>query len=59
MIKLTPGDMAYLRRRDVLYVTLTSAYELSPELVQKVDRATTELLESVNGKTSLWVKVDE
>ena len=58
MIKLTPGDMSYLRRHDVLYVTLTSAYKLDDALVKKVDEATTRLLESVNGKTSLWVKED-
>ena len=58
MIKLTPGDMSYLRRHDVLYVTLTSAYKLDEALVKKVDEATTELLGTVNGKTSLWVKED-
>ena len=58
MIKLTPGDKSYLRRHDVLYVTLTSAFPLEQELVDKVDKATTELLNTVNGKTSLWVKVD-
>ncbi len=58
LIKLTPGDMAYLKRHDVLYVTLTSTYPLSEELVQKVDRATTELLKTVGGKTSLWVLQD-
>lgn len=56
MIKLTPGDLAYLKRHDVLYVTLTSAYPLSKELVDRVDKATAELLATVNGKTSLWVK---
>lgn len=58
-ITLTPGDMAYLRRHDVLYVTLTSAYKLDDALVEKVDKATTELLNTVNGKTSLWVREDE
>ncbi len=58
-IKLTPGDMAYLKRHDVLYVTLTSAYKLDDSLVKKVDKATTELLNTVNGKTSLWVREDE
>ncbi len=58
-IELTPGDMAYLKRHDVLYVTLTSAYKLSDELVKKVDEATTKLLNTVNGKTSLWVREDE
>lgn len=58
MIKLTPGDMAYLKRHDVLYVTLTSTYPLSEELVRRVDEATTRLLAEVNGKTSLWVLQD-
>ena len=57
-ICLTPGDMAYLKHHDVLYVTLTSAFPLEKEIVEKVDKATTELLESVGGKTSLWVLED-
>lgn len=57
-IKLTPGDMAYLKHHDVLYVTLTSAFPLDKKLVDKVDVATTKLLAFVNGKTSLWVKED-
>ena len=57
-ICLTPGDMAYLKHHDVLYVTLTSAFPLEKELVEKVDAATTRLLESVGGKTSLWVLED-
>jgi len=58
MISLTSGDMAYLKYHDVLYVTLTSAFPLPKELVERVDRATTEMLNSVNGKTSLWVLED-
>ena len=57
-IKLTPGDKTYLKQHNVLYVTLTSAFPLPEELVQRVDEATTELLKTVNGKTSLWVLVD-
>ena len=57
-ITLTPGDMAYLRSHDVLYVTLMSAYPLSEEIVEKVDKATTALLDTVGGKTSLWVRED-
>ncbi|MBP0963539.1 MAG: F0F1 ATP synthase subunit alpha [Oscillospiraceae bacterium] len=57
-ICLTPGDMSYLRHHGVLYVTLTSAYPLAKELVEKVDKATTELVEKVGGKTSLWVLED-
>ncbi len=57
-IKLTPGDMAYLRHHDVLYVTLMSAFPLDERLVKKVDEATKALLSTVNGKTSLWVRED-
>ncbi len=58
MIKLTPGDMAYLNHHDVLYVTLTSAHKLDDLIIAKVDKATTELLNSVGGKTSFWVRED-
>ncbi len=57
-ICLTPGDMAYLKHHDVLYVTLTSTFPLEKELVEKVNEVTTKLLESVGGKTSLWVLED-
>ncbi len=57
-IHLTPGDMAYLRHHDVLYVTLTSAWPLGEDLVHRVDAATTALLDTVGGKTSLWVRED-
>ncbi len=58
MIKLTPGDMAYLKRHDVLYVTLMSAHPLPTDLVKRVDKVTTEMLKAVGGKTSLWVRED-
>ena len=58
-ISLTPGDMSYLRQHEVLYVTLTSAYPLSKDIVDDVDRITTEMLEKVGGKTSLWVLEDK
>ena len=58
MVKLTPGDMAYIKHHEVLYVTLTSAYPLDSELVKKIDEVTTKLLEEVNSKTSFWVKTD-
>ncbi len=59
MIKLTPGDMAYLKQHEVLYVTLTSAYPLSDDIIADVDKATTQMLEAVGGKTSLWVLEDK
>ncbi len=58
-ISLTPGDMAYLKHHDVLYVTLTSAYPLPKDIVEDVDRITTQMLEEVGGKTSLWVLEDK
>lgn len=57
-IKLTPGDMAYLKHHDVLYVTLMSAYPLDKAIVKKVDEFTTAMLDEVGGKTSLWVLED-
>ena len=57
-IKLTPGDMAYLKHHDVLYVTLVSAYPLDKAIVKKVDEVTTAMLDEVGGKTSLWVLED-
>ena len=58
MAELSPGDIVYLLKHDVLYVTLTSAYELDPALVEKVSNKVRALLDQVNGKPSLWVKVD-
>lgn len=58
MVELTPGDIAYLTEHDVLYVTLTSAFPLSPELVDMVRTHTDAMLAQVGGKTSLWVKED-
>ncbi|MBQ2767076.1 MAG: F0F1 ATP synthase subunit alpha [Clostridia bacterium] len=57
-MEVTPGDMAYLRRSDVLYITLTSAYPLAQEIVDEIGRRATEMLEQIGGKPSYWVKVD-
>lgn len=59
LIKLTPGDRAYLMHHDVLYVTLTSAFPLEDATVKKIEAAATALLDSVNGKASFWVRVDD
>ncbi|MBQ3901124.1 MAG: F0F1 ATP synthase subunit delta, partial [Clostridia bacterium] len=55
---LTPGDMCYLMHHDVLYVTLSSAYPLPDDLVEKCRRRADELLDEVGGKASFWVRVD-
>lgn len=57
-VRLTPGDIAYLKTHDVLYVTLRSAFALPEELVREVQEATDRLLAQVNGKTSFWVRED-
>jgi len=57
-IKITPGDMAYLKHKDILYVTITSAYPLSPELMDRIEKAATELVDTVGGKISLWFLED-
>ena len=57
-MEITPGDMAYLRRKDVLYVTLTSAFPLEQSIVDRIGERATALLEAVGGKASYWVKTD-
>ncbi len=57
-IRITPGDMCYLMHHDVLYVTLTSAFPLADELVERIGQRATALLREVGGKPSYWVKVD-
>ena len=57
-ISITPGDMCYLMHHDVLYVTLTSAFQLDDELVERIGHRATALLREVGGKPSFWVKVD-
>ena len=57
-IRISPGDMCYLMRHDVLYVTLTSAYTLSDDIVYMIGRRTEELLAQVGGRPSYWVRVD-
>ena len=58
-IHLTPGDVSYLLRKGVLYVTLTSASALPEDLVSKVRAKVTELVESANGKVSFWVREND
>lgn len=57
-IEITPGDMAYLKTHDILYVTLTSAFPLPDSIVKEIGEATEKLVSSVGGRQSLWVKVD-
>ena len=58
-IRVTPGDMAYLKKHGVLYVTLTSAHELAAETVERIGNRVTEMLGRIGGHPSYWVKVDE
>ncbi|MBR5446422.1 MAG: F0F1 ATP synthase subunit delta, partial [Clostridia bacterium] len=57
-MELTPGDMAYLKRHDVLYITLTSAYKMPQHIVDRIGEHAAKMLDKVGGKPSYWVKVD-
>ena len=57
-MEITPGDIAYLKRHDVLYVTLTSAHPLPQDIVDRIGRRAEEMLTEVGGKPSYWVKED-
>ncbi|MBO6052893.1 MAG: F0F1 ATP synthase subunit delta, partial [Clostridia bacterium] len=57
-MEITPGDIAYLKRHDILYVTLTSARELPQSIVDRIGKRAEEMLAEVGGKPSYWVKVD-
>ena len=51
-IHLTPGDVSYLSRKGVLYVTLTSSAALSDDLVEKVRARSEALVAAVNGENA-------
>ncbi len=57
-IRITPGDMLYLRRHNILYVKLISAYPLEPDLVKRIEKKTEAWLDLIGGKQSFWVQVD-
>ncbi len=57
-MEITPGDIAYLTRHDVLYVTLTSAHPLPQAIVDRIGRRAEEMLAEVGGKPSYWVRED-
>ena len=58
-IKLTPGDLTYLKHHNILYITISYASSLDEELIEKAKNATEQLLSTVNGKSSFWIKQDE
>ena len=57
-MEITPGDVAYLKRHDVLYATLTSACPLPASIVDRIGERASAMLEEVGGKPSYWVKED-
>jgi len=59
LITLTPGDTAYLKMRDELYVTLTSAYPLEERVTDRIERAARALLDGAGGKISYRVRENE
>lgn len=56
--EISPGDMAYLASKDVLYVTLTSAFPLPQDIVDRIGDYTSKMLYEVGGRSSYWVRVD-
>ena len=58
-IHLTPGDVSYISRKGVLYVTLTSAAVLPDETVEKVRKRADALVAAAGGKISYWVRQKE
>ena len=59
LIKLTPGDMMYLEKKGVLYVTLMSSGPLKQTTIDRIHKATDDLLAEVNGKSSFRIVDDE
>lgn len=59
LIKLTPGDMMYLEKKGVLYVTLISSGPLKQTTIDRIHKATDDLLATVNGKSSFRIVDDE
>ena len=57
-MEITPGDVAYLRHHDQLYVTLTSAHPLPQPIVDRIGERAEEMLRAIGGKPSYWVKED-
>ena len=58
-IHLTPGDVSYISRKGVLYVTLTSAAALPDETVEKVRKRAEAIVAAAGGKISYWVRQKE
>ncbi len=59
LIKLTPGDMMYLEKKGLLYVSLFSSYPLKWETIGRIHQATDKLLEEVGGKSSFRIVDNE
>ena len=57
-VQLAPGDLTYLKGGAAIYVTLSSAFPLPQKLIDKADKATAALLETVGGTTSFRTVVD-
>ncbi|MBQ4349807.1 MAG: F0F1 ATP synthase subunit delta, partial [Clostridia bacterium] len=57
-MEITPGDVAYLRHHDQLYVTLTSAHPLPQSIVDAIGARAEAMLSEIGGRPSYWVKED-
>ena len=59
LIKLTPGDVMYMKSKGVLYVTLTSSYPLKSETIERIKRETDALLATKGGVSSFRIIDDK
>ncbi len=58
-VQLTNGDMAYLLKSGVLYVTLSCMYPMEDALATRMEERMERILADVGGKPSFRVKVNE
>ncbi len=59
LIKLTPGDMMYLERKGVLYISLISSGPLKKTTIDRIREATDAMLAEVGGESSFRIVDNE
>ena len=59
LIKLTPGDMMYLERKGLLYISLFSSNPLKQTTIDRIHKETDEMLAAVGGVSSFRVVDNE
>ena len=59
LIRLTPGDMMYLERKGLLYISLFSSYPLKQSTIDRIHKETDAMLKAVDGVSSFRVVDNE